>query len=179
MIKPKLSEFKKLINQMNEEELREELLKLFGKLKEVQSFYAQDLLTDADRENILKENKQKIYKEFWTSKGNPRSPSNANIRKLISDFEKIAAFPIDVIDLLMYRVETATKFADEFGGMSEADYNASINAFDKAVKLIAKHRLKDNFLGYAQDIFMYDNLDYWYIDQLETLWEDEFGTEEN
>ena len=44
MPKPKLSDFKKLLAEMTEEELRTELLKLFSKLEQVQIFYAQDLI---------------------------------------------------------------------------------------------------------------------------------------
>ena len=53
MPKPKLSDFKKLLAEMTQEELRAELLKLFNKLEQVQMFYAQDLLSKEDRLNLL------------------------------------------------------------------------------------------------------------------------------
>ena len=142
MPKPKLSDFKRLINEMTEAELREELLKLFNKLDQVQMFYAQDLMGKEDRQKILEECKTKIYKKFWTPSGNPRNNvSNADIRKIISDFEKISAFPHEVVDLVLYRVETATDFANQFGGMPDADYKAAATAFEKAMKLMVKNKL--------------------------------------
>jgi phage portal protein BeeE len=82
MPKPKLSDFKKLLAEMNEEELRGELLKLFQKLEQVQTFYAQDLLSKEDRQKILDEAKKKINRQFWTPSGNPKmNTSNAEIRK--------------------------------------------------------------------------------------------------
>ncbi len=175
MPKPKLSDFKKLLAEMTEEELRAELLKLFNKLEQVQMFYAQDLMTKEDRQKILEECKTKIYKKFWTPSGNPRNVSNADIRKIITDFEKISAFPHEVVDLILYRVETATSFASQFGGMPDADYNASSTAFEKALKLIVKHKLMDYFDDRCKALFRYSNLDYWYIEELKTLFEDREG----
>ena len=42
MAKSKLSEFKQLLAQMDENELREELMKLYNKLPLVKDFYNQD-----------------------------------------------------------------------------------------------------------------------------------------
>jgi hypothetical protein len=172
MPKPKLADFKRLINEMTEAELRGELLKLFNKLEQVQTFYAQDLLSKEDRQKLLQEAKDKIYKKFWTPSGNPRNNvSNADIRKIISDFEKVSAFPNEVVDLLLYRVETATDFANNFGGMPDADYNASSTAYEKAMKLIQKHKLEAYFKEKAEDLLQYDNLDYWYINEMEDMYE--------
>lgn len=170
--KPKLSDFKRLIAEMTEAELRAELVKLFSKLEQVQQFYGQDLLTEEDRRKILNDNKDKIYKKFWTTSGNPRmNVSNADIRTIINTFEKISAFPSEVVELLLYRVETATNFAHSFGGMPDADYNAAITAYDKAMKLIKNHNLESYFKEIAKEVFKYNNLDYWYIEELRELYE--------
>jgi Family of unknown function (DUF6155) len=176
MPKPKLSDFKKLLAEMTEEEVRAELLKLFNKLEQVQLFYAQDLMGKEDRQKILEECKTKIYKKFWTPSGNPRNNvSNADIRKIITDFEKISAFPHEVVELILYRVDTATDFAHQFGGMADGDYNASSTAYEKAMKLISKNKLETYFKEKAQDILQYDNLDYWYINQMEDMFEECFS----
>jgi Family of unknown function (DUF6155) len=130
---------------MSEKELREELLKLYNKLPIVKDFYNQDLMTEEERQVVLKTYKDKIHKQFWTPKGNPKMANNSQIRSLIAEFEKIAVFPFDVIDLLIYRVETTTDHANDFGGTSDADFDASITAFKKAVKLIKDNHLKAYF----------------------------------
>ncbi|MBI5916582.1 MAG: hypothetical protein HY842_14490 [Bacteroidetes bacterium] len=167
MAKPKLKDLKTYFDSLDEAGVREELLKLFGKLPQVQEFYAQELLSDSERKAMLEDYKAKIYKQFWTKSGNPRSASNAEIRTLINNFEKVSIFPSEVIDLLLYRVETATEMANQFGGMPDADYNASYNAFKKAMELIAEHKLGDMFRERCKEIFRYDNLDYWYIEWLQ------------
>ena len=174
MSKPKLKDFKTYLATLDEAGLREELLKLFGKLPQVQEFYAQELMPDTDRKAMLDEYKAKIHKQFWTKGGNPRSPSNAEIKTLISSFEKVSVFPTELIDLLLYRVETATDFANQFGGMPDADYNASYNAFKKAVELIAKHKLEAMFRARILEIFEHGNLDYYHIEDLQEAFHEHF-----
>lgn len=62
--KSKLPQFKKLIAEMDEVALREELLKLYTKLPIVKDFYNQDLMTEEERQVVLKTYKDKIYKQF-------------------------------------------------------------------------------------------------------------------
>jgi hypothetical protein len=127
MQKSKLPQFKKLINEMNEAALREELLKLYTKLPIVKYFYNQDLMTEEERHVVLKSYKDKIYKQFWTPKGNPKMANNSQIRSIIAEFEKIAVFPYDVIDLLIYRVETTTDHANDFVSRNPTTDRATFN----------------------------------------------------
>ena len=174
MSKPKLSDFKKYLAALDEAEVRNELLKLFNKLPQVQEFYAQELMSDAERKAMLDEYKKKIYNQFWTRTGNPRSASNAELRSLLSNFQKVSVFPTEVIDLFLYRVETATEMANKFGGMPDADYNASSTAFKKAIERRVEHKLGDHFRVRCEELFLADNLDYWYIEDLKELFHEHF-----
>ena len=179
MAKSKLSEFKHLIAEMSAEELREELMKLYHKIPTVKEYYNQDLMTEEERQELLKTYKASIYKEYWTPAGNPKSPNNTNIKNILSEYEKTAVFPYDIIDLLLYRVETTTNFADEFGGASEGTYNGSVTSFKKAMKLMNENNLKSHFAIQCKNIVKADNVDYWYIQQLKELFEEGKRNEEN
>ena len=84
-------------------------------------------------------------------------------------------FPIEVIDLLLYRVEVATAFASEFGGMPDADYSAAYNAFEKAMKLTKAQKLEDYVRVRCQELFKAANIDYWFIEWLEQCFEAHIG----
>ena len=173
MINSKISDLKKLIAEMSEEELRQEIVKLYTKLPQVKEFYNQDLMTEEERQVLLKSYKDKIYKQFWTSGGNPKgNTNNAFIKSIISEYERTAVFSYDVIDLLMYRVEMTTDIANQFGGWDDMGYNASITAFKKATKLMKENKLKAHFEKRCKSIFKHNNVDYWYIEQLERLFDD-------
>ena len=176
MAKPKLNDFKKYLADLDEAALRGELLKLFGKLAQVQEFYAQELMSGEDRKEILEGYKKKVHGHFYTRGGNPRnSVSNADLRKLMTEFEKISVFPHELVDLLLYRVEVATGFANEFYGMPDANYKAATTAFEKAVKLMAEHKLEAHFEARCAELFRADNVDYWYIEGLEYTYDEQFG----
>lgn len=170
----KITDLKKYLTELNEQELREEILKLFKKLKPVKEFYTQELMGEADRKKMLEDIKSKINKQFWTPSGNPKNANNKVIRQLISDFEKIAVFPYDLVDLILYRVEVAVEFADTFGGMAENSYDAARNAFEKAVKLMKEHQLYDDFNTRCEELFTYDNTGYGFKDDLEDIYEEFF-----
>ena len=174
MAKSKISDLKKILDEMSGDELKQEILKLYNKLPQVKDFYNQDLMTEEERQVVLKGYKDKVYKQFWTSGGNPKGMiNNTTIKGVISEYEKIALFPYDVVDLLIYRVEVATDLANQFGGMAESNYNASITAFKKVMKMIKENNLMSHFEDRCKQILKANNVDYWYIEQLEWLFEDE------
>lgn len=170
MAKSKISDLKKILDEMSEEELKQEILKLYNKLPQVKDFYNQDLMTEEERQEVLEKYKQKIYKEFWTSKGNPKGMvNNSTIKNIISEYEKICLFQYDLVDLLIYRVEISTEYAEQYGGMAESNYNTSITTFKKAMKIIQENNFLAHFEKRIKILLKSTNLDYWYIDQLEHL----------
>lgn len=158
-----LTAFKKYIKGLDKAALEKELILLYKQVPEIKAHYVRANMTDAQFEKVLRKHKVAIAAQFNTRKGNPRSPDNRKILSIIREFEKEARSPADVIDLLLTRVEIATDFASQYGGMPDKDYNASSNAFGKAVKLMAKHNLFEQFERRYLQIFKADNLDYWYI----------------
>jgi hypothetical protein len=172
MAKSKLTDLKKLIAEMTEDELRLEIIKLYTKLPQVKDFYNQDLMTEEERQEVLKGYKDKIYKQFWTSGGKAHGMvNNTTVKGIISEYEKIAVFTYDVVDLLIYRVEVATDLANQYGGMQESNYNAAVTAFKKAMNLIKEHGLMSHFKLRCEGLINSKNIDYWYIEQLELLYE--------
>jgi hypothetical protein len=166
MAKPKLKALKTYLDTLDEAQLREEFYMLFNKLPQVQEFYTQELMSDKERKEMLEGYRRKIYGHFWTRTGNRKRPSNAKLRELITNYEKVAVFPSEVIDLLLYRVEIATAYASRHKGMSESNYKASYNAFKKAVEMMVLHKLEDRFTERCEAIFNIKNYDSWYLDLL-------------
>ena len=175
MAKAKLSDFKKLLATFSEQEAKDELLKLFNKLPQVQDFYLQELASEEDRKKVVEDCKKKIYNEFWTRSGNPKIGNNTTIRKVISDFEKVSVAPSELIELLLYRVDICLEHANDYGGAPDANYNGAITAFEKALKLINKEKLEPYFKEKCIKISEYrGNMDHWVTDQMEELLENYF-----
>ena len=177
MAKIKLTDFKKFIGQMSDDERREELLILFTKIQQVHDYYAQELMSPDDRKKVLDDYKKKVYKEFWTRTDNPRVASNANVRKIITDFEKISVIPKEIVELLLYRVEIPLSQASEFGGGPEANFNAAMTAYEKALKIIVKEKLEDYFKDECLELSDNEDWEYWVLEQMAMLNETYLGVE--
>ena len=174
MAKAKLSDFKKLLATFSEQEAKDELLKLFNKLPQVQDFYLQELASEEDRKKVVEDCKKKIYNEFWTRSGIPKNVNNTTVKRVISDFEKISVSPSEVIELLLYRVKNCLDMACQFGGTSDANYNTTLTAFEKALKIITKEKLEPFFSVECKELVQKrNNMDQWVIYQMR-LWMDEY-----
>lgn len=126
---------KKHLEELTKAELTAEILKLFEKIKAVKDYYEMDLGTDTSA--VLNEYKAKIERQYFPKRGYG-TPKAAEVRKLISEFKKIAIFEFDVVDLLLFRVEKAVDFTNAYGDIDEAFYTSAENAFDDALKLAKK-----------------------------------------
>lgn len=171
MAKLTLKSYKQYVESLDQKALQVQLLELYTNVPAVKLYVEQRLASPSDRQQILESYKKKIKDQFWTRTGNPRDVSNAKIRAIITEFEKIAIEPTDIINLLIYRVELATQYANEYGGMPDASYTASENAFEKALKLMEKHGLVEDYREQCEAIFEANNLAYWYIESLKDLLE--------
>lgn len=170
MAKAKLTDLQHYLAEQTDAELREEILRLFKKLKQVQDYYAQELLSPAERQKMLDQYKKKVDGHFYTRSGNPKIPSNAQLRQLIKAFEQVAVVPADVVELLIHRVEKTIEFADEFGGLPEGDYKAAANAYEKALQLILEHKLEKYFTIRCREITVgKNNYDYYFKETLNEL----------
>ncbi|MEI6408804.1 MAG: DUF6155 family protein [Bacteroidota bacterium] len=167
MAKQKLSDLKKYLVTLDEEALREEVLKLFSKFSQVQAHYAQEFMSETERKNNLDAYKKKIRGQFWTSTGNRRKKINyREIRRLLSEFENVSLFPYELTDLILYRVEVATEYASLMRGMTEVGYNAAHKSFEKALALMDEHKFGDYFQVRCEALFKFKYLDGWYVSLL-------------
>ena len=134
----------KYLKERSKAELEKEVKKLYDKFSVVKTYYEMEFTTDTTK--IVKAYKQKIYKEYFKRSGAPGNGSSNTSRKVITDFKKIAVFQKDVIELLLYRVETMLDYAG-YGDLNEAFYNSLTRSFDEACQLIANERLEEDFKG--------------------------------
>lgn len=176
MKKVKVAELKKYLAEHSEAELREEILRLFSKIKQVQDYYAQELMSPEERQYILVEYKKKVDSCFYTRTGNPKIPQKAKLRALIKEFEDIAVAKIDVVDLVLYRVEQTIQLADKYGGLGDNDYSAAVSAYTKALKMITTEKLEPYFEDRCRGIIDgRRNFDYYFAEALENLTEEYLG----
>ena len=112
MKKSTKTELNKFLKEMSKKDLENEVKKLYSKFKEVKKYYEIEFCEDTTE--ILNEYKQKMRKEYFPTRGFGKA-RNRESRKIVNDFKKISIFQKDVVELLLYRVETMIEFTNEYG----------------------------------------------------------------
>jgi len=168
----------KFLVDLTKEELEKEVEKLYVKFKEVKTYY--DIELSGDTSAIVNEIKAKIKKEYNPDKGYGKGRA-AVVKKIIDDFAKISVFPIDLIDIILYRVEMVMTYIRVVWDVEVATYTSAENAFERALKLIEKHQLYDNFQPRCNEILAFTGkLDWGFSSNMNYLYKKHYliqGTE--
>lgn len=142
----RLSSFKKFIDSLDEDGLREEMVRLYTKLEEVKTFYKMDLGTDKDRKRVFDQTKKAIAKKYLTkSYRKPRRPRIQKVNKLLSETRKSTFLDFEMIDIYLFTSETAMEFMVEYDFYSDVLVNNICNTFEKAQKLIKENLMEEEF----------------------------------
>ena len=139
----------KYLVELTKEQLEKEVEKLYSKFKEVKTYY--DIELSGATSTIVNEIKVKIKKEYMPDRGYGQARS-AVVKKIIDDFAKVSIFPADLIDVILYRVEMAVEFSDNYGDINKAFYASAENSFEIALKLIEKYQLHSDFKLICKEI---------------------------
>lgn len=134
------------LQHLDKKELITEVGKLFSRIEQVREYYQMEFGGKAEREAVLADYKKQIRSQFYSSRNaNPLDPKASELRKIISAFKKVAVVPYDIVDLILYRVECAVEFTNDFGDIDEIFYVSTENAYRDVLQLIEKEKLHDYF----------------------------------
>ncbi len=142
---PKITQkdLKKYLDDLTEQELREEIKALYRKFPIVKEYYQLELSLDSTP--VVEDYKSKIRRYYFPAGRNIKRPKAAKMRDLINQFKKVAPFPHDVIDLLLFQTETMIQFTSENGYVSAGFDQTVISRFKEATKLIKQEQAKAEF----------------------------------
>jgi hypothetical protein len=140
------SSFIKHIQQLGEEDLRDELTMLFTKVKAVSEFYKMELGTEADRKKLYDKAKANIRSKFATkSYRRPRRPRVQKVNMLLKELKDKAIFDYEMIDIYLFTCETALEFCSEYEFISVPVSNIIMNTYDKAIHLISHNNMDSDY----------------------------------
>ena len=140
------SSFIKHLEELKEDELKQELVNLYDALPNVREYYKMDLGSDADRKKVFDKAKKDITSKYATkSYRRPRRPRVQKIKSILSDMSKKSIFDFDMIDLHLHNVESAVYFMKEYRFASQVVYNNVNNSFNKALLMIQDGLFQSEF----------------------------------
>lgn len=145
--------FVKFVESLKEDDLREELLRLYEGLEEVRGHYRMELGSRKDRDKYYEKAKDNIRDKFKTkSYRKPRRPRIQKLNAFVKELEKSAVFPHELIDIYLHIVETAVTFSYEYRFASGPIFNTILKYYEKALEQIRLCRMTDDYQSRCQSI---------------------------
>jgi len=126
--------FTKFLDSLTQDELKEELNKLYTKYAEVKNFYTMELGTDSDRKNIFDKAKKKITTLYNRYRAKARVSKS---KEILKGLESISIFDHELADAYLHHAESAVEHLVYYDRYRNADLNVIVFSFTKAVNLIA------------------------------------------
>jgi len=161
--------FIKFINSLTEDELREEMDKLFTKYKPIKAYYTMELGSDDDRKKLLDKAKNSIGKLYERWRTRSRLSKVNNILKEIS---AISIFDHELADVYMHHVEVATIHLSYYGWSKDADFNHLEKSFFRAVDLVTSSQSKDQFENRFTAVLYKLRRYTYFVDELQIYYDD-------
>lgn len=127
-------ELKKYIGELTKAQLQEQILDLYGRFKDVKSYY--DFAFNPKEDKLLEECKFKISKEYFPV--NTRKPKmrRSVAQKYIRNFKTLGVEPAVIADVMLYNIEIAQAFCSEKPVKQDSFYASMLKSFQEAVAFI-------------------------------------------
>jgi len=162
---------KRELQGLTKEQLVEQILDMYDKNRAVKEFY-DFYLNPKNEKSLVEKYKKVIYKEF-----NLKNPMTAGLkfsvaRRAIVDFRNLQPSPEGLVDLMLYLPECACEFTANYGDMTEKFYEATCTNFHRALEVIGKYGLHDEFeLRAKQCVEWASPCGYGFADDMEYIYE--------
>jgi hypothetical protein len=174
MAKITQKQLKRYLQDLSEDELRQEVMRLYSSIPLVKEFYQLELSPDIN--SLVEDYKKKIRRYYFPAGRSIKRPKAAKMRELIRNFQRISPFPYDVADLLLYQTACMIEFSEENGYISKGFQQTIISRYKEALTLIDKEMLKADFMKPCQQILKNTRFMHWgTYEQLLKLYTDTFN----
>ena len=143
-------DFLKLLAELDEDELREELKALYERFPVLREYYKMEL--SGNTRKLLEKYKAALRKTFFTGRRRMGKRARSNSAKVIKDFKEISIHAKDVIELQFYRVAVMVEAMEYYNVDNESFCNSMFKSFVQAAELAQKELMLDTFKPTAEAI---------------------------
>jgi len=134
---------KSYLTSLSKDELEEQVIELYDRLKEVKEFY--NFVFNPNENKLLDEAKFKISKEYFPQSSRKAKKRRSVAQKQIKNFLKLGVEPIKIADLMLYNIEIAQTYNSEKEITQEAFYKSMLKSFQEAITYIDSNGLEKQF----------------------------------
>jgi hypothetical protein len=134
---------KKYVKELSKEQLEEQVLELYTRLKEVKEFY--NFVFNPNENKRIEECKFKIQKEYFPLSRRKPKKRRSVAQKGIKSFLKLGMEPTFIADLMLFNIETAIRYCDEHPVRQESFYISIQRSYTEARNYISESGLTADF----------------------------------
>jgi hypothetical protein len=145
-----VTEIKKELQKFDKNKLLEVVLDLYKKNKSVRQYF--DFYMNPNEKELLQKFKQKVFEAFYPAKGDRYSLKGG--KQAITEFKKYEPSNELVADLMLFYVETAVQFTNDFGDINEAFYSSIGSTYLSSLTLMRKENILNPFSERAKKVVM-------------------------
>ncbi len=127
-------ELKSYLNDLSKAQLIEQIEDLYGRFKEVKTFY--DFSFNPQEQKLLEEAKLKISKEYFPVSGRKAKARRSVAQKIIKHYITLGVDVPVVADIMFYNIEIAQVFAANKTVKLDAFYKSMLTSFCQAIDYV-------------------------------------------
>jgi hypothetical protein len=139
---------KRYISELSKEQLEEQIMELYSRLKEVKQFY--DFVFNPNETKRIEECKFKIKNEYFPVSRRKPKRRRSVAQKFIKLFIKLGIEPMLIADVMLFNIETAILFSTENTIKQEAYFLSIQRSYSEAEQYISETGL---------NVFFHDRMD--------------------
>ena len=145
--------FTKLLKELDEEDLRQELQNIYDRFPQVREYYKLEL--GENTKGVLERYRKALRKAFFTGRRRMNRRGRSASTKVLKEFAAISIHPRDLVDLTFYRVEVMIEAIGHYYVENEAFYNSLGKSYAQACQLARKEMLEGSFKDKAFELAEY------------------------
>ncbi len=134
-------DFLRLLKELEEDELREELRMLYDRFPVLREYYKLEL--SANTAQVLEKYKKDVRKAFFTGRRRMGKRGRSNSNKILKAFSEVSIHAKDLVQLHLYRVEVMIEAIHYYGVTNESFHDSTVKSFANALKLAKNEVLLD------------------------------------
>jgi|Cruoilmetagenom7_1024161.scaffolds.fasta_scaffold02849_12 hypothetical protein len=125
------------LNDLNKSKLIHLIIELANLRKENLVYLEAKFAEPSELLEVTQYYKKIVQNEFYPMRGEPKMRLSI-AKRAVSDFKKASQNKEAVLDLMIFYVETGTKFTKDYGDINEAFYMSMESMYGKVVSLLNK-----------------------------------------
>ena len=136
-------DLKKYISDLTKTQLEEQLLELYDKFKEVNTYY--NFVFKPNEKNLVKDAKLKISNEYFPVRGKRPKMRRSVAQKYIKHFITLGVDAYAIADIMLYSIEIAQVFTAEKTVTNELFFKSMLSSFQQVISFLIEKEIFNDF----------------------------------